>query len=334
MTNNNTFNKLMSSPKKTTCVIVLPPLGELSDLDIGIRNWLSRSKARFNITYNHPLNNVLPFFGEYKKVTNYGALRYLGETSQKPQHFIAAADPILLHTQRDQLNIKTIINCIEIKKEILEAYIEIQNQISNNFSVELIHNGFNGYMLCKKSFPSSLYSPYEISGQAIHDVMPSNDLSRKYGKLINEIQMIIHNSDFIKHELFNSLWVWGGGELAPHNNIKLPKLFSDDPILRGYWSLTSNESDNYEQDFEDFLSNQDGAFVVVTPENTSLFSSQKKELELFLSAVYRYYKKTHPEQLVLIFRDGWQMQIKPLHKYFFWRNTKSLQSIKSLYYAN
>ena len=334
MTNNNRFNKLMLSSKKTARVIILPALGKLSDLDLNLRNWLSRSNASYTSTHKHILNHLLSFFGEQEKVTNFGALRYFGETSKKPKQYIAAADPVIIQTHGNQLSIKTVRHSVEIVKEISKDFIEIQNQISNNIAVKLSHNGLNGYLLFEKLFPTSIYSPSELSDQAINSVAPNDDLSGEYGNLINEIQMIIHNSHNIKHGLFNSLWVWGGGKLVPRSNISLPKLLSDDPIIRGFWAITKNEADDFKSEFDNFLKHEDGAFVAVTPEDTGIESSSKNELESFLLTIYRYHKEVNPEQLVLIFRDGWQMQIKPLHKYFFWRNTKSLQSIKSLYYAN
>ena len=108
----------MLSSKKTARVIILPALGKLSDLDLNLRNWLSRSNASYTSTHKHILNHLLSFFGEQEKVTNFGALRYFGETSKKPKQYIAAADPVIIQTHGNQLSIKTVRHSVEIVKEI------------------------------------------------------------------------------------------------------------------------------------------------------------------------------------------------------------------------
>ena len=213
-------------------------------------------------------------------------------------------------------------------KNMVRAYNEINQNLASHYSIELTTNGITGYLQSEIPIPVSMHSPSEISNLAINEVLPKNDKSNIYGQLINEIQMIIHDSDFIDSNLMNSLWVWGGGQLNSLTTHKLPTLYANDPIIKGCWYLSKSNVSSFNKSLEEFCSQERGAFVAVSPDNQVSEISNEEQLRISLSAIHQYQLKFKPERLILIFRDGWTADISTFHKYRMWRNSDVIKKIE------
>lgn len=80
----------------------------------------------------------------------------------------------------------------------------------------------------------------EALGMDVADVLPEHPEARYWRRLLNEIQIALHNAPVNirrraagKHEI-NSVWFWGGGfipDTAPHNVLR--KVYSDQPVSSG-----------------------------------------------------------------------------------------------------
>jgi|TARA_B100000767_G_scaffold268770_1_gene289568 hypothetical protein len=321
------FGLMMPSVKNSFSIIVLPALGEYFDIGLKLQNWLARS----NLTYNKPskkiLNRILYYLDVHSDIGSIGALRYYGETKIKPKHWIASADPVFIQAHLDRMLVKPVNQNLIDKKDMVFAYNEINNTLEKDYSVDLMTNGITGYIQSKYSIPTSNYSPSEILNLSINEVFPSEDQSGVYGQLNNEIQMFIHGCASIDNNLFNSLWLWGGGHLNSVEAKKLPILYSNDYTLKGYWYSSDSETKPFDINLEDLLSQDLGSFVAVTPDDNDSQNSNTKKLKSFLTSIHQYHNKYKPERLILIFRDGWTADISLYHKYRIWRKPNFMKKI-------
>ena len=326
--NNNMFGVTMPSAKHSLSIIVLPKLAGYHDIDPQLKNWLARSNLSYDKSSASIINRILYYFNIKEQLYNVGALRFYGETKKKPSKWIAAADPVFVQAHLNRMRIKPINRTQEDMANMVRAYNEINQNLASHYSIELTTNGITGYLQSEIPIPVSMHSPSEISNLAINEVLPKNDKSNIYGQLINEIQMIIHNSDFIDSNLMNSLWVWGGGQLNSLTTHKLPTLYANDPIIKGYWYLSKSNVSSFNKSLEEFCSQERGAFVAVSPDNQVSEISNEEQLRISLSAIHQYQLKFKPERLILIFRDGWTADISTFHKYRVWRNSDFIKKIE------
>ena len=326
--NNNMFGVTMPSAKHSLSIIVLPKLAGYHDIDPQLKNWLARSNLSYGKSSVSIINRILYYFNIKEHLYNVGALRFYGETKKKPSKWMAAADPVFVQAHLNRMRIKPINRTQENMKNMVRAYNEINQNLAGHYSIELTTNGITGYLQSEIPIPVSMHSPSEISNLAINEVLPKNDKSNIYGQLINEIQMIIHNSDFIDSNLMNSLWVWGGGQLNSLTTHKLPTLYANDPIIKGYWYLSKSNVSSFNKSLEEFCSQERGAFVAVSPDNQVSEISNEEQLRISLSAIHQYQLKFKPERLILIFRDGWTADISTFHKYRVWRNSDFIKKIE------
>ncbi|MFQ3333662.1 MAG: hypothetical protein ACI8XI_000328 [Woeseiaceae bacterium] len=321
------FGLMMPSVKNPFSIIVLPALGDCFDIDLNLQNWLARS----NLTYNKPsqniINRILYYLDVPEEIYSFGALRYYGETKKKPMNWIASADPVFIQAHLDRMLVKPISQNLIDKNNMVFVYNEINKILAKEYSVDLMTNGITGYIQSKHSIPTSSYSPTEILNLSINQVFPSGGQSKIYGQLINEIQMLIYDSKSIDSNLFNSLWLWGGGYLDSFVTKKLPVLYSNNHILKGYWYASESETKPFHSDLENLLNLDRDCFIAVTADDNDPHISSEKHLRSFLSSIHQYQNKYKPERLILIFRDGWTADISAYHKYRIWRKPDFVKKI-------
>ncbi len=85
----------------------------------------------------------------------------------------------------------------------------------------------------------ALSSPDEALGADLKAHLPSGELARRWTRLLNDAQVILHNHPVnaarAAHGLpaVNSLWFWGGGSLPDWARSALDAVVTDDPLLTG-----------------------------------------------------------------------------------------------------
>jgi len=77
-------------------------------------------------------------------------------------------------------------------------------------------------------------APDAVLGDDLHTHMPAGDEGRRWRRLLNEAQVLLHNHPLNAQRLragkppVNSLWFWGGGTLPDHVRCNAAALVSDD----------------------------------------------------------------------------------------------------------
>lgn len=79
--------------------------------------------------------------------------------------------------------------------------------------------------------------PGEVIGDDLFAHMPDGDLGRRWRRLMNEAQVILHNHEVNARRAaqgklpVNTLWFWGAGRLPDHVRSDISQLRSGDPLL-------------------------------------------------------------------------------------------------------
>ena len=113
----------------------------------------------------------------------------------------------------------------------------------------------------------------------------------------------------------NALWVWGGGYAPEKLTEPHPPLFSDDPLLRGYWTSKTALAEYWPGSIAACLELAVAGFVAVTPElddDADLLESCLYELRLAL-------KSRRLRKLILMFRDGVYADVRRSQAVRVWR---------------
>lgn len=97
--------------------------------------------------------------------------------------------------------------------------------------------------------PSLVTTPiHEVTGRDINRFLPTGADSAFWIRLMNEVQMILHDSAInhkreASHEnIINGVWIWGAGRLPGKPVCSWNRLFTDEVISRGMANLADIES--------------------------------------------------------------------------------------------
>lgn len=121
--------------------------------------------------------------------------------------------------------------------------------------------------------PEIMTTPvHEVTGKDISAFLPRGPDQLFWNKLLNEIQITLHNSPVNNARgerselLINSVWFWGSGSLPKSINTPYNKVYTDDIISRGLAVLSGKNSYELPEDVSDILmvtTAEDNILVVV-----------------------------------------------------------------------
>ena len=98
-------------------------------------------------------------------------------------------------------------------------------------------------LACPTEIQCDTVEPAQAEGRDIRDCLPAGRDGAQIRKLMNELQMLLHehpvNARRAERGLIpvNSFWLWGFGRSQDLEPTQLPTLCTDDPWLRGLWRL-------------------------------------------------------------------------------------------------
>ena len=113
----------------------------------------------------------------------------------------------------------------------------------------------------------------------------------------------------------NGLWIWGGGHAPEQTTEPHPPLFSDDPLLTGYWVSKTGVAESWPGSIDACLELAVAGFVAVAPElddDVGLLETCLHQLRLALSS-------RRLDKLILLFRDGVCADVRRSQAVRIWR---------------
>lgn len=279
--------------------------------DPAIRRWLARGRAGAPSRPQEWLPRIQDALGFSALGGGLGALRYWEQTGAPPAGWIAAADPVWLEAGMTRLRLHALP---ELPDDDVRATFELlQSQLG---AERFVNVGAAGYFRSPHPIPTSEVSPALAQGGAPEEHLPGREAAREHDLLLSEVQMCLHDSAVNRRRLaagappLNALWIWGGGDAPPAEERKLPPLFADDPVVRGFWRSSSAGAEAWPGTIRACLGAARGSFVAVAPPgNTDQVLAELREV-MAGGAIGR---------LVLLFADGASVELRRADRFRFWR---------------
>ena len=310
---------------KASLVAVLPPLRRGRIRDPRLRKWLARGTLVEHARPPELLSWVLAAAGHPRPVGGEGALRYWGETGDRPTGWMAAADPVYLEPRLDHLCVHAPL-AAELPVFDVEPLAEhLDRTLGEASPFEFTCPGQHIYLRSSAPIATAASPPDAAHGERPNAFLPDGPGAAEHRRLLSEIEMALFehpvNLERQRRGLHpvNSLWIWGGGIAPEEVQDPAAPLFTDEALLRGAWASKSALAMPWPGSFETCFETSDAGLVAVAPEtvDAQLLEQWLGELRAALSA-------GRISSLVLLSRDGLELRMRRSHAARFWRRDHAL----------
>ncbi|WP_455206030.1 hypothetical protein [Kaarinaea lacus] len=211
------------------------------------------------------------------------ALTYLADKGVMAEKNVIRADPVFLKADRDRLLLLGYKN-LDLTLDEAEKIVDEVNRTYNDCEWNMeVGNEDRWYIISGQDFNIDTYPLYDVFGKNIDRYLPHGDNERQWRSVVNELQMLFHNSTVnisreIKHLTpVNSVWIWGQGTLAnsvSSTPVQFAQVWSNDALCQG-------------------LSNWQGVDHKLLPGTASIWNEQSREGEhLVVLEDLRYLART------------------------------------------
>lgn len=314
-------DRVTASYDKTAAVVVLPPVGGGRLQNPELIEWLARADLSRISAPQERLSTILTEIGEADSPDGLAALRMWGQTGDRPTAWIAAADPIYLEPRLDHLRLHALRRSGITPAELRPLIDHLQRTLAGDAQLGFARMGSYGYITAQQAIATADLPAYAIDRLSPEDYLPVGDGADRHRGLLSEIEMALHDHQInLKRQAngglpINSLWIWGGGFASEKRTEVLPPLFSDDPLLSGYWEARTGLAEEWPGSISRCVDVAVAGFVAMTPEfddGTSALETPLKELRALLTS-------GRVSGLTLLFRDGVRAQLRRSHGVRIWR---------------
>jgi hypothetical protein len=294
--------------------------------DSSMRSWLVRSDLSRDTQNDELLARItratsLPYPQE-----GLGALRFWGQTGERPTTWMAAADPVYLEPRLDFLWLHTLAED-EISTADLGVLVDhLQRTLGEDQRSGFTLLGAYSSLRTNETMATADVSSAVVDQCNPGDYLPNGPASAPYRNLLSEIEMALHEHEINQRrsaagqQPVNSLWIWGGGAAPPVVSRQQPPLFANDPLLLGYWASASAPASSWPGDIASCLDAASDGFVAVVPPH----QHGAESLLDILARLRRALRTGRVSQLTLLFGDGLQANIRRSHVYRLWRRDRTL----------
>ncbi|MEM7432790.1 MAG: hypothetical protein AAF351_12775 [Pseudomonadota bacterium] len=316
---------------KFAAVVVIPTVATVQRSRL--RRWLARGSVR-HIEGTAPLlKNVLAVLNLAYPESGLAALRMWGQTGDRPNVWLAAADPIYLEPRLDHLRLHALHGenmpsaDLRFVFDALQATLASDNSDQRRYGFARIKG--SGYVRAERPLATAQEPAASIDGGLPNEFMPAGDSSGSYRNLRSEVEMVLHDHEVNRRRAenglppVNSLWLWGGGYAPEQNTEPRPPLFASEPLLRGYWYSKTGVVADWPGSIAQCLDASVAGFVAVADmaeddENAIAVETVLDELMTALSA-------KRVSEVVLLTGDGLAIRISPSDRWRIWRRQWPLQ---------
>ena len=317
---------MTASYDKNAAIVVLPPVSGGRLRDASLRVWLAQSDLTREPGPVELLARVTQELGLPYPLQGFGALRMWGQTGDRATNWIAAADPVYLEPRLDHLVLHAL-GSARVPHADMRVLIEhLQTTLADDRQYGFTRLGSYSYLSAKAPIATANLPAYVVDGKKPDDFLPSGNDTAAHRTLLSEIEMALHEHEVNLHreangELpINSLWLWGGGKAPEKVTQTQPPLFSDDPLLTGYWYAAEGVAEPWLGDIAKCLDGSAAGFVAETPE----FDDGPNVLENCLNELREALRSGRLNSLTLLFRDGVRAHVRRSHSLRVWRRNARL----------
>lgn len=277
------------------------------------RRWLARGRLDRPGRRQEWLPRILQTLALPALDAGLGALRYWEQTGAPPAGWIAAADPVCLEAGMNHLRLHALPASMLPVEDVQAAFERLQAELGADTFMRV---GAAGYLVSRDPIATAELSPPLAEGSAPERYLPAREAAREHDRLLAEVQMCLYDSEVNRRRVaagappLNALWLWGGGTAPPGTERKLPVLFTDDPVLRGFWRSSSVRAEDWPGTIRACLAAQRGDFVAMPPAG---------DPERLLAELRGAMAEGAIGRLVLLFADGASIELRRGDRFRIWR---------------
>ena len=315
-----------ASYDKNAAIVVLPPVSGGRLENASLRAWLAQSDLTREPGPIELLAQVIQELGLPYPEQGLAALRMWGQTGDRPTNWIAAADPVYLEPRMDHLVLHALRRAGIPPAEMRELIDHLQATLADGKKYGFTRLGSYSYLSARSPIATASVPTYVVDCKKPDDYLPSGDDTAQHRNLLSEIEMALHehevnlNREANGHLPINSLWLWGGGTAPEQTTCAQPPLFSDDPLLTGYWYAAKGVAEPWPGDITTCIEESVAGFVAETPE----FVDSPELLEVCLDELREALRSGRLSSLTLLFRDGLRAHVRRSHALRVWRRNSRL----------
>lgn len=314
---------------KQAAVVVLPAVGGGRVQDPSLRRWLARSDIRQLQKPQELLASILATLDMPCPESGQGALRMWGQTGDRPTVWIAAADPVYLEPRLDHLCLfaqdAETAPAADMRPLIDHLQATLGNNDNDSGNYGFARLGTYSYLRASSPIATAAVPAYVVHRDMPNDYMPAGNDASDYRGLVSEVEMALHDHEVNQRrqeeglQPINCLWFWGGGVAPEQETVPHPPLFSNDPMLVGYWHSKTGVVANWPGDIASCVEASLAGFVAVIPE-----LDDADVLNRCLRDLRGLIRSQRISRLTLMFRDSIVATVKRSHRWRIWQHKSPL----------
>lgn len=290
-----------------------------------------------NMSHNAALCELFGYVQTEDEDIPMAAIGRLMDEEKRPEGYWMRADPVHLHADQKSLNLLDVSNLSLTQHDALALAACIRQSFSEmGWELEVpVPSRWYVKMDGKPRIQTTEIQ--SVVGKDIQQYMPTGDDAGTWHRLMNEIQMQLHNADINKlreerGELpVNSLWLWGTGALPDLLERYWTRVYSDDNNTMGL-SMLSNTPCLPLPEKAGEIFNEDGrkaeVLVVMSDFQTTMLQRAQRRQQLlqfesnWCSALLEKVQEGKLHSLRIITRSG-EFKINKLSLMKFWLRSKT-----------
>lgn len=314
----------MNAQKPPRVAAVWLPLPDVKSFrDPSLARWLTRGNVQRIAVPNEPLDALAALFDIEVPAEGRASLRFYGQTGDTPAVWMAGADPVYLEPRLDHLFLHAIPPGELPVTAFRSLFDHLQTTLAESGEFAFARVGAYGYLRADQPIATAALSSQAMDQLIPNDWMPVGVGATSYRQRLSEVEMALHdhpaNLERLAAGLFpvNSLWLWGGGTLPDIEMRKdLPPLFSNDPLLIGFWRRAGASMVALPVSVAECISITEGGFATLLP----LVPDVLPLVEPSLDALRVALNGGSLDEVRLQFSNGLRLTLRRRHRFRYWRS--------------
>lgn len=298
------------------------PLPDVRTLaDPSLVRWLYRGDLGQSEMPIDPIDALAGLVGARVPKEGRASLRFYGQTGDTPAVWMAGADPVYLEPRLDHLFLHAFAPGELSAAEFRAFFNHLQSTLAADGDFAFARVGAYGYLRSDTPVETADLSPAAVDQRIPNDWMPAGASAAVYRRRLSEIEMALHdhpvNATRVAAGLWpvNSLWLWGGGTLPDVERQALPPLFTNDPLLIGFWRKAGASMVALPVSVAECIAITEAGFATLLPMAPEVEPLLEPSLEALRTALFA----GHLDEVRLHFANGLKVSLRRAHRFRYWR---------------
>jgi len=303
--------------------------------DLPSLSWLLTRAEIEKVNTLSPSTRLCNLFGLHSDAEEdlpIAAISRLSDDNQPPEGMWLRADPVHVSVDRDGLILLDSTRFHLSQHDALSLAAEVNRLLDEHDMALEVPVPYRWYLKLPEA-QNLITTPLDmVVGKDVMPYMPRGDDRVKWTQLLNEIQMLLHDSEInaereVHKQLpVNSLWFWGIGELPTDLERYWSKIYSNDMLTKGLAMVAATPCDELNKQFPfidpklnfNYYHDSEGWFEALL------------DLENNYLAPLKLNMKRGMFDEVIIHTDNLTFRLSKNARFVFWKQKETLHSIKQL----